>query len=136
MYVAHEQTTVPFFGTADFQDSSVTKLSLSTASAGVLGADVALSPDLGYLRFCSAAMAGPTEGFDDYVFFTGEETDDIVDVAPGAEFGPDPALSPQRRAATRSRSTPPPATRHPSRAWVGSTMRTRCGCRATRDWLG
>ncbi len=96
-YVAHEQTTVPFFGTADFQDSSVSKLTLSTSDASVLDLSVALSPELGYLRFCSASMAGPAEGFDDYVFFTGEESNDIVDVVPGAEFGPDPALAPQRQ---------------------------------------
>ncbi|HKJ54508.1 MAG TPA: hypothetical protein VJ978_00845 [Nitriliruptoraceae bacterium] len=97
VYVAHEQTTVPFFNSADFQDSSVSKLTLSTDDASVHDLSVALSPELGYLRFCSAFMAGPAEGFDDYVFFTGEETDDIVDVAPGAEFGPDPAIAPQRQ---------------------------------------
>ncbi len=101
VYVAHEETTVPFFGEADFQNSSVSKLTLSTTvgamEGSVLDASVALSPDLGYLRFCSAFMAGPAEGFDDYVFFTGEETSDIVDVAPGAEFGADPALDGQRQ---------------------------------------
>jgi hypothetical protein len=98
VYVAHEQTTVPFFGTADFEDASVSKLTLSTATAAVLDASVAVSPDLGYLRFCSASMAGPAEGFDDHVFFTGEESNDIVPVAPGADFGPDPALDPLRQA--------------------------------------
>ena len=97
VYVAHEQTTVPFFNSADFEDASVAKLTLSTDTAAVLEASVAVSPDLGYLRFCSASMAGPAEGFDDHVFFTGEETDDIVPVAPGAEFGPDPALAPLRQ---------------------------------------
>jgi hypothetical protein len=97
VYVAHEQTTVPFFGEADFQNASVSKLTIDTATAAVLDASVAVSPDLGYLRFCSAFMAGPAEGFDDYVFFTGEETDDIVAVAPGAEFGADPALAPERQ---------------------------------------
>ena len=45
----------------------------------MVNADVALGPDEGFLRFCSASMAGPDEGLDDYVFFTGEETNDIVD---------------------------------------------------------
>ncbi len=101
VYVAHEQTTVPFFNEADFEDSSVAKLTLSTQpgaeEGAVLAASDAIGPERGYLRFCSASMAGPAEGFDGHVFFTGEETDDIVDVAPGADFGPDPALAPQRQ---------------------------------------
>ncbi len=83
VYVAHEQTTIPFFGSRDFQDASISRLTLSTKAGpgqgSVLDADVALSPDEGFLRFCSAAMFGPAEGLDDYVFFTGEETSDIVD---------------------------------------------------------
>lgn len=102
VYVAHEQTTVPFFGTADFQDASVSHLTLSTdpgaMEGAVLAADVALSPDEGYLRFCSASMAGPEQGFDDYVFFTGEEANDIVDVPNGAPYGADPSVAPQRQA--------------------------------------
>jgi len=97
VYVAHEQTTVPFFGEADFEDSSVTKLTLSTNDASVLGAEVAVSPDLGYLRFCSAAMVGPAEGFSTYTFFTGEETNDIVDVPADAPYGADPAIAPLRQ---------------------------------------
>ncbi|NIO08438.1 MAG: hypothetical protein GTO40_10695, partial [Deltaproteobacteria bacterium] len=31
VFVAHEQTTIPFFGTADFQDASVSKLTLDTS---------------------------------------------------------------------------------------------------------
>jgi hypothetical protein len=97
VYVAHEQTTVPFFGSADFEDSSVAKLTLSTNDASVLGAEVAISPELGYLRFCSAGMVGPAEGFSTYTFFTGEETNDIVDVPVGAPYGADPAIAPQRQ---------------------------------------
>jgi hypothetical protein len=97
VFVAHEQTTVPFFGTADFQDASVSKLTLSTVDASVIAADVAIGPENGYLRFCSASMAGPAEGFSQYTFFVGEETNDVVDVAPGAPFEADPALDPQRQ---------------------------------------
>jgi hypothetical protein len=83
VYVAHEQTTVPFFGSSDFQDASVSKLTLSSRKGrhrgAVLDASVALSPDDGFLRFCSASIAGPEEGLDSHVFFTGEETNDIVD---------------------------------------------------------
>ncbi len=101
VYVAHEQTTVPFFGEADFQDASITHLTLNTRGGtrgAVLAAEEALSPELGYLRFCSASMAGPAEGFRDHIFFTGEETNDIVDVVPGAPYGDDPALDGQRQA--------------------------------------
>jgi hypothetical protein len=97
VFVNHEQTTVPFFGEADFQDASVSKLTLDTSSAAVLAASVALPPEAGFLRFCSAFMAGPEEGFSRYTFFTGEETDDIVDVPTGAPYGPDVALGEQRQ---------------------------------------
>ena len=95
VYVAHEETTVPFFGTADFQDASVTKLTLSTAGGpgrgGVLDAEVALPAAAGFLRFCSAVMVGIAEGFDNDVFITGEETDDDgLEIPTGAPYGPDP----------------------------------------------
>ena len=81
VYVAHENTTIPFFGTRDFQDASVSRLTLNTRGpnrGSVVSADVALGPEEGLLRFCSASMAGSAEGLDDYVFFTGEETNDVV----------------------------------------------------------
>ena len=97
VFVVHEETTVPFFGTADFQDASISRLTLDTNSAAVLDASVPLGPENGYLRFCSAFMAGPAEGFETYTFFANEETDDIVDVPAGAPYGPDPALDGQRQ---------------------------------------
>ena len=58
-----EQTFVFTGRSADFQDASVSKLTLDTkggaGQGGVLAASVALSPDLQYKRFCSASMAGP-----------------------------------------------------------------------------
>ena len=93
VYVAHEETTVPFFGSSDLQDASVSKLTLSTKGkhrGGVLHASTVVSPDEGFLRFCSASMADRTEGFDDPIFFTGEETDDDgLAVPEGALYGPD-----------------------------------------------
>jgi hypothetical protein len=80
VFVAHEQTTVPFFGTRDFQDASVSRLTLNTKAGPqqgeVLNAEVALPPEAGFLRFCSASMAGPDEGLSTYTFFTGEESND------------------------------------------------------------
>ena len=95
VYVAHEQTTIPFFNSRDFQDASISKLTLTTKGGkrqgGVLDASVALGPEAGFLRFCSASMAGPDEGLSDYIFFTGEETDDDGVIVPaGAPYGPDP----------------------------------------------
>ena len=97
LYVAHEQSHVPFSGFADFQDSSVSKVTVDLAHKQVVGLDVALSPDLGFLRFCSAFMAGPAEGFSDYTFFVNEETTDIVPVPAGAPYGSDPAVAPYRQ---------------------------------------
>jgi hypothetical protein len=102
VYVAHEETTVPFFGESDFQDASVSKLTLETAAGpdqgSILGASVAISPDDGYLRFCSASVAGPAEGLSKHYFFTGEESNDIVPVAADAPYGSDPSLAPDRQA--------------------------------------
>jgi hypothetical protein len=96
VFVAHEQTTVPFFGTADFQDASVTSWVLSTKNgpgrwASVLGSGEPIGPEAGFLRFCSASMAGPNEGLSTYVFFTGEETNDAgLAVPEGAPYEADP----------------------------------------------
>lgn len=98
VFVSHEQTTVPFFGEADFQDASISKLTLDTSTAAVLDASVPIGPENGYLRFCSAFMAGPDEGFSNYTFFANEEANDIVPVPSGAPYGPDPAIAPQRQA--------------------------------------
>jgi hypothetical protein len=98
VFVSHEETTVPFFGSADFQDASVSQISLRLTTGAVTAASVALPASEGFLRFCSASMAGPAEGLDDYIFFTGEETNDIVDVAAGATtYGSDPSIAPQRQ---------------------------------------
>jgi hypothetical protein len=59
-------------------------------------ASVAIPASDGFLRFCSASMAGPAEGFSSYTFLTGEETDDIVPVSPGAP-DPDAGLPPGER---------------------------------------
>lgn len=79
VYVGHEQTTIPFFGTRDYQDASISRLTLTTKGpnrGSVLSGAVALGPEHGFLRFCSASIAGPDEGLEDYVFFTGEEAND------------------------------------------------------------
>ena len=82
VYVAHEQSTIPFLGARDFEDSSISKLTIETKAGArqgsVLAASVALPASAGFLRFCSANMAGPAQGLDSYVFFTGEETNDVV----------------------------------------------------------
>ncbi|MCZ6491738.1 MAG: DUF839 domain-containing protein [Acidobacteria bacterium] len=98
VFVNHEETTVPFFGSSDFQDASVSRVTLNLSTGAVTAASVALPASEGYLRFCSASMAGPAEGLDNYIFFTGEETNDIVDVAAGATtYGSDPSIAPQRQ---------------------------------------
>lgn len=83
VYLNHEQSTVPFRKEADFEDSSVSKLTLTTkggaGQGSVLEASVAIGPEEGFLRFCSASMATPAEGLDTHVFLTGEETNDVVD---------------------------------------------------------
>ncbi len=106
VYVAHEQSEVPFPPLSgaigpprtDFQDASVSKLTLSKYNSSVLDASVAISPDEGYIRFCSAFMATEHDGFRHPTFFVGEESNDILDVPAGAAYGPDPGIAPQRQA--------------------------------------
>ncbi len=98
VFVVHEETTVPFFGSSDMQDASVSRVTLNIATGAVTTASVVLPASEGFLRFCSASMAGPAEGLSRYTFFTGEETNDIVDVAAGATtYGSDPSIAPQRQ---------------------------------------
>lgn len=98
VYVAHEQSRVPFRNQADFVDSSVTKLTVQTRNAVVLHAEEVLSPDLGFIRFCSAFMAGPEHGFDNYTFFVNEESNDVLDVPVGAPYGADVFADSKRQA--------------------------------------
>lgn len=98
LYVAHEQSHVPFGGFADFQDSSVSRVRVDVASKSITELEVALSPDLGFIRFCSAFMAGPEHGFAKYTFLVNEESNDLLSVPAGAPYGADPSLAPNRQA--------------------------------------
>jgi hypothetical protein len=91
IYVAHEQSRVPFGGSADFQDSSVSRVRVDLSTWEVIDMDVVLSPDLGFIRFCSAFMAGPEQGFPHYTFMVNEESNDPLAVPAGAPYGADPA---------------------------------------------
>ncbi|MGH2680566.1 MAG: alkaline phosphatase PhoX [Actinomycetota bacterium] len=92
-FVTHEQSTVPFQGLADFESASVSHLTLDV-TGGVVDASVSLPPEAGFHRFCSATMAGPAEGLSSFLFLTGEEANEAVEVPAGATFGPDPAYAP------------------------------------------
>jgi hypothetical protein len=98
VFVAHEESRVPFRGEADMQDASVTRWTIDTATRGIVGAGVPLGAEQGFIRFCSAFMAGPAEGFSSYTFFLNEESNDVIDVPPGAPYGPDPSVAPRRQA--------------------------------------
>jgi hypothetical protein len=103
VFVTHEESHVPFpappaaNAQADFQDSSISRLTIDTATGLIVDADVALSASAGFIRFCTAFMAGPDEGFSRYTFFANEEADDVVPVPPGAPYGPDPSVAPNRQ---------------------------------------
>jgi hypothetical protein len=98
LYVAHEQSHVPFGGFADHQDSSVTRVRVDIDAMKISEMDVPLSPSLGFIRFCSAFMAGPEHGFPHYTFLVNEESNDPLPVPAGAPYGPDPSLAPYRQA--------------------------------------
>jgi uncharacterized protein DUF839 len=103
LYVAHEESHVPFGLTsttvfADTQDSSVSRVRVDLATKQVIDLQVALPHDAGFIRFCSAFMAGPDQGFADYTFFVNEESNDVIPVPDGATYGADPNLAPERQA--------------------------------------
>jgi hypothetical protein len=98
LYVTHEQSHVPFGGFADHEDSSVTRVRVDVEAKKITDMDVALSPSLGFIRFCSAFMAGPEHGFPHYTFLVNEESNDPLPVPAGAPYGPDPSLAPLRQA--------------------------------------
>jgi hypothetical protein len=98
LYVNFEQSHVPFTGFADFEDSSVQRARLDLKKLQLTKLDEALPASAGYIRFCSAFMAGPAEGFSDYTLMVNEESNDVIDVPAGAQYGPDPAVTPYRQA--------------------------------------
>jgi hypothetical protein len=99
VFVTHEQSHVPFQGTADIEDASVTRWTITTGGTPqITDASEPIGPEEGFIRFCSAFMAGPAEGFATYTFFANEESDDDLDVPAGAIYGPDPAITPKREA--------------------------------------
>jgi hypothetical protein len=97
VFVNHEESEVPFSGRTDYVDSSVTRWRLAP-DGSVLAGEIAVDERLGFIRFCSATMAGPNEGLSQYMYLTGEESSDIIDVPGVAPYGPDPALTPNRQA--------------------------------------
>ncbi|MEK6191097.1 MAG: alkaline phosphatase PhoX [Chloroflexota bacterium] len=104
VFVAHEQSHVPFGGKADLQDSSVSRVRVDIAEQSVTQLENQIISGVipggaGFLRFCSAFMAGPEHGFDNYTFLVNEESNEtILSVPPGAVYGPDPAIAPNRQA--------------------------------------
>ncbi len=92
IYVSHEQSPVPFRGEADFVNSSVTRVRVDLATKRIIGMSVPLSPDEGFIRFCSAFMAGPEHGFPHYTFLLNEESNDPLAVPAGAVYGADPGV--------------------------------------------
>ena len=79
VYVAHEQSTVPFRDERDHQDASVSRLRVDASKRNgpvITEAEVPLGPEQGYIRFCSSFMAGSEHGFDDYTLWLNEESND------------------------------------------------------------
>jgi len=91
IYVTHEQSPVPFGGFADYENSSISRVRVDLATWEVVDLETVLSEDEGFIRFCSAFMAGPEQGFPHYTFLVNEESNDALAVPAGALYGPDPA---------------------------------------------
>ena len=103
IYVTFEQSHIPFGPPpatqfADFEDSSVQLARLDLQTNEIVKLEEVLPPAAGFIRFCSATMVGPDEGFDGYTFFVNEESVDWLPVPAGATYSADPAIAPYRQA--------------------------------------
>jgi hypothetical protein len=98
IFVAFEQSHVPFGVFADHQDSSVQRARLNLDTQQIVELDEVLSNKAGFIRFCSANMVGPDQGFDDYTFLVNEESNDILPVKSRQAYAADAAIAPYRQA--------------------------------------
>ena len=89
VFVNHETGKVPFPWSPtggnteanaenDFDNSQLSKLTLSRQTAGVLRGSFAIDSSSGYQRFCSNYLATKKEGFSRNILFTNEESPDYV----------------------------------------------------------
>ena len=98
VFVNFEQSHVPFGLFADHEDSSVQRARLDLATHQIVGLETMLPASAGFIRFCSANMVGPDQGFPDYTFLTNEESNDFLPVLAGQPYGADPGIAPYRQA--------------------------------------
>ena len=98
IFVTFEQSHVPFSGFADHEDSSVQRARLDLGTNQIVKLREELPAKAGFIRFCSANMVGPDQGFPDYTFLVNEESNDLLTVPPGARYGADAAIAPFRQA--------------------------------------
>jgi hypothetical protein len=98
VYVNFEQSHVPFGGFADFEDSSVQRARLNLETKKIIELEEVLPASAGFIRFCSAFMAGPEHGFPHYTMLLNEESNDQLGVPAGAPYGADPSIAPNRQA--------------------------------------
>jgi hypothetical protein len=93
VFVAFEQSHVPFGGFADFEDSSVQRVRVNLNNLQVTQLKEMLPPMAGFVRFCSATMVGPDQGFDDYTFLVNEESVDYLPLTAAGPYGADASIS-------------------------------------------
>ena len=98
IYVNFEQSRVPFQNLADFEDSSVQRARLNLDTKQIVELEEVLPASAGFIRFCSAFIAGPQHGFDHYTMLLNEESTDPLAVPAGATYESDPSLGSNRQA--------------------------------------
>jgi hypothetical protein len=98
IFINFEQSHVPFGGFGDHEDSSVQRARLDLQTKEIVKLRDELPARSGFIRFCSANMVGPAQGFSDYTFLTNEESNDVLPVVGGQPYGADPGIAPYRQA--------------------------------------
>jgi len=97
IYVNFEQSHVPFQNLADFEDSSVQRARLNLDTRQIVELEEVLPASAGFIRFCSAFIAGPEHGFPHYTMLLNEESNDQLLIPAGAPYGADPSIAPNRQ---------------------------------------
>jgi hypothetical protein len=98
IYVNFEQSHVPFGSFGDHEDSSVQRARLDLATNQIVKLKDMLPAKAGFIRFCSANMVGPDQGFPDYTFLTNEESNDFLPAKANQPYPADPGIAPYRQA--------------------------------------
>ena len=96
--MTHEQSHVPFGGFADSRTRRCRVSASTWRQKQIIEMDVVLPASAGFIRFCSAFMAGPARGLRRLHLLRQRRVERLGPVPAGAPYRADPAIRPYRQA--------------------------------------